>query len=240
MPGEIILRDVEAAGQPLDALAQDRGDSSRRIGGEGLVLRGRNAEAIKRGRLPHDPADERLLEDRRKAFLIERTLLGERPGLEDDRRVEAVQARERVTCPEEAPEQAVAVEVAREQGDAPAAERRSLVPVGARGRVEPAAQPLVIGRHVGARVGAAEEAEEGLVVGQVLERADLELAERDMRPVEVDRGDAGRIGGQIGQHVAAARGDGDDLMSGPDVERLHVDDRVLPDLGIDEASKTQA
>jgi hypothetical protein len=56
-----------------------------------------------------------------------------------------------------------------------------------------------------------------------------------MRPVEIDRGDAGRIGGQIRQHVAAARGDGNDLMSRPDVERPHVDDRVLPDLGIDEA-----
>ena len=56
-----------------------------------------------------------------------------------------------------------------------------------------------------------------------------------MRPVEVDRGDAGRIGRQVGEHVAAARGDGDHLMSGADVEGPHVYDRVLPDLGIDEA-----
>ena len=56
-----------------------------------------------------------------------------------------------------------------------------------------------------------------------------------MRAVEVDRGDPGRIGDQIRQHVTAARCDGDDLMSRADVERLHVDDRVLPDLRIDEA-----
>ena len=141
---------------------------------------------------------------------------------------------------EEVAEQAVAVEIAGEQADAPAAERRPLVPVGARVGIELGAQPLVIGGDVGARVGAAEEAEEGLVVGQVLQRADLEPAERDMRAVEIDRGDAGRIGDQIGQHVAAARGDRDDLMSRADVERLHVDDRVLPDLRIDQALERQA
>ena len=56
-----------------------------------------------------------------------------------------------------------------------------------------------------------------------------------MRPVEVDGGDAGRIGREIGEHVAAARGDRDHLMSRADVERLHVDDRILPDLRIDQA-----
>ena len=84
---------------------------------------------------------------------------------------------------EEAAKQAVAVEIAGEQVDAPAAEPRPLVPIGARGRVERAAQPLVINCNVGARIGATEEAEEGLVVGQVQKRADLELAERDMPPL---------------------------------------------------------
>ena len=56
-----------------------------------------------------------------------------------------------------------------------------------------------------------------------------------MRAVEVDGGDAGRIGGQVGKHVAAAGGDRDHLMARADVERLHVDDRILPDLGIDQA-----
>ena len=60
-----------------------------------------------------------------------------------------------------------------------------------------------------------------------------------MGAVEVDRGDAGRIGGEVGEDVAASRGDGDHLMPRPDVERGHVDDRVLPDLGIDEALERQ-
>ena len=131
------------------------------------------------------------------------------------------------------------IEIAGEHADAAAAKRRPLVPIGARGRIELRPQPPVVGGDVGARVGAAEEAEEGLVVRQVLSRADLEPPERDMRSVEVDRGDAGRIGGQVGEHVAAARGDGDHLMPRPDVERGHVDDRVLPDLGIDEALERQ-
>ncbi len=146
-----------------------------------------------------------------------------------------MQARERMAGAEDMAEHAVAVEIAGEEADAAAPERRSLLPIGARRRIELGPQPPVVDGDVGARVGAAEEAEEGLVVGQVLRRADLEPSERDMRPVEVNGGDAGRVGDEVGEHVAAARGDGDHLMPRPDLERRHVDDRVLPDLGIDEA-----
>ena len=107
-----------------------------------------------------------------------------------------MQARERVAGADDMPEQAVMIEIVSEDADATATERRSLVPVGARGRVELCAQPTIVGGDVGARVGTAEEAEEAVVVRQILSRADLEPAERDMRPVEIDRGDAGRIGGQ--------------------------------------------
>ncbi len=54
-----------------------------------------------------------------------------------------------------------------------------------------------------------------------------------MSAVEVDRGDARRVGGQVGEDIAAAGGDGDHLVTRPDVERLHVDDRVFPDLRVD-------
>ena len=194
----------------------------------------RNPQPIEGRGLLQEPADERLVEDRRKALLVKRALLVERPGPEHDRRVETMQARERVAGAEDMPEQAVMIEIAGEEADATAAERRPLVPVSARGRIELCAQPTIVGGDVGARIGAAEEAEEAVVVRQILSRADLEPAERDMRPVEVDRGDARRIGGQVGKHIAAARGDRDHLMSGADVERLHVDDRILPDLRIDQ------
>ena len=58
-----------------------------------------------------------------------------------------------------------------------------------------------------------------------------------MRAVEVDGDDFGRIGGQIGQRVASARGDGDDAVLAAEFERFEIDDRVFPDLRIDEAAK---
>ena len=135
---------------------------------------------------------------------------------------------------EDMPEQAVVVEIVGEEADAAPPERGALVPVGARGGVELCPQPAVVSGDIGAHIGAAEEAEEALVVRQVLRGADLEPAERDMRPVEVDRGDAGRIGGEVGEHVATAGGDRDHLMPRADAERLHVDDRVFPDLRINQ------
>ena len=60
-----------------------------------------------------------------------------------------------------------------------------------------------------------------------------------MGAVQVDRSDPGRVGGQIGQDIAAAGGDGDHLVVRPDVERLHVDDRVFPDLRDRRALKTR-
>ncbi len=146
-----------------------------------------------------------------------------------------MQARERMACAKKAPEHAMAIEIAGEKADAAVAERRPLIPIGARGGVELYAQPTVIGGDVGPRVCAAEEAEEALVVGQVLSRTNFEPAERYMRPVEVDRGDAGGISRQIREHVAPAGGNCNHLKPRADVERLHVDDRILPDLRIDQA-----
>ena len=127
------------------------------------------------------------------------------------------------------------VEIPGEEADAASTERRSLVPVSARGRVELCPQATIVGGDVGARIGAAKEAEEAVVVRQVLSRTDLKPAERDMSPVEIDRGDPGGIGHEVREHVATARGDRDHLMSRADVERLHVDDRILPDLRINQA-----
>ncbi|MGZ2441506.1 hypothetical protein ACVI55_003942 [Sinorhizobium medicae] len=48
-----------------------------------------------------------------------------------------------------------------------------------------------------------------------------------MMRIEVDHVDAGRLGREIGQHVAAAGTDRNDPVSGADPHRLHVDDRIL-------------
>ncbi len=99
---------------------------------------------------------------------------------------------ERVTCSKEMPEQAVPIEIAGEDADTSTTERAALVPIGTRGGVELCAQALIIDAKVRARVGASEETEESLIVGEILQRVDLELSERDMRAVEVDRGDRPR------------------------------------------------
>ncbi len=79
-----------------------------------------------------------------------------------------VQPGERVARAEEMAKQAVAIEVAGEDADAPPSERAPLVPVGAGRGIELRAQDAVVHADVGAGVGAAEEAEERVVVGQVL------------------------------------------------------------------------
>ena len=60
-----------------------------------------------------------------------------------------------------------------------------------------------------------------------------------MRAVEIDRGDPGRIGGKVGEHVAAAGRDRDEMIARAQCQRLHVDRRVFPDLRIDEAAERQ-
>ena len=56
----------------------------------------------------------------------------------------------------------------------------------------------------------AEEAEECGVIGQTTRGRELQPVQRDMGGVEVDGVDVGGVGGQIAQHIAAARGDRDD------------------------------
>ena len=111
------------------------------------------------------------------------------------------------------------------------------LPIGARDGVEAWRQLAIISRDIGARIGWTEEAVERFIVGQVLQRAKLQPAERDMGAVEVDSDDLGRIGGQIGQRVAAARGDGGDALAGTEPQGFEVDDRIFPNLRVDEARK---
>ena len=63
-------------------------------------------------------------------------------------------------------------------------------------------------------VGLGEEAVERAVVGQVHERRELQLVERDVGRIEIDGRDRDRRRGEIGQHVAAARRDGDEPLAG--------------------------
>jgi len=100
-------------------------------------------------------------------------------------------------------------------------------------------QPVAIDRQIVPVIGFAEKAEEIRMVVEPLRRQRLQPVERDMRRVEIDRRDLLRIGAQIGQSIAAAAGDGDDMMARPDLQRFHVHDRVFPDLRIDQPAEQQ-
>ena len=136
---------------------------------------------------------------------------------------------------DEAAEQPALVGAALEHADPPPADQIAPFPVAPRRLVEMRAQQALVDPHILRAVRLAEEAAEMRVVGQLLHRDLLQPVERDMRGVEVDRGDLRGVGGQIGEHVAAAARDGGDVAVRRDRQRLHVDYRVFPDLGIDEA-----
>ncbi len=65
----------------------------------------------------------------------------------------------------------------------------------------------------------------------------LEVRQGDVRVIQVYRRDFSRIRYQIAKDVAAARGDGDDVIVGADIQRLHIDDGIFPDLGVNQTPK---
>jgi hypothetical protein len=64
--------------------------------------------------------------------------------------------------------------------------------------------------------------------------------QRHVRSIEIDRRNAGGVGDEVTQRVAAARRDRDDMVVGAKVERLHVYDRIFPNLWINEAPKGES
>ena len=169
--------------------------------------------------------------------LEQRPLFLHRLRLQHDPRITAEPAAEEMTGADEATEQAVAVEVAGERLDPPPPGQAPPFPIGATDRVEPRRDGAVIERDIGLGLCLAEEAPEGRLVLDLGQRRELEVAERDMGTVEVDGADPGRVGGEIGQDVAGARSDRDQMVARLQRQRLHVDDRILPDLRIDQAGE---
>lgn len=140
---------------------------------------------------------------------------------------------------DELAEQAARIDVPGKGVDALAADEIAPLPVADRHLVEMGADMRPVGGDIGALPRLREEAVEAVMVRQVAGRSDLELAERDMGGVEIDRVERARPRRQIGEHVASARGDGDDVAVRPDVHRLHVDQWIFPDLRIDKAAKSE-
>ena len=77
------------------------------------------------------------------------------------------------------------------------------------------------------------------MVGQMGQRRQLQPGQRDMIGIEIDGDDLCRLGGQIIEDVAAARGDGDQPVMGLKLQRLQIHAGIFPDLVIDKALKHQ-
>ena len=92
-----------------------------------------------------------------------------------------------------------------------------------------------IERDIAGPVGSAEESVVEIVVGQAADARKLEPVERDVRSREIERGDAGGVGDQIRQDIAAAGRDRDHVVIRRDRQRLEIDVRVFPDLRIDQS-----
>ncbi len=235
LPGEIILLDWKIAGQPLDALAQHRDGIAGRH--QLVILRRRDAERIERDGALGKKLDRFVVEQGRDIALEQAALLFRRARGEDGLELLAVQLGDGMENADEAPEQAVAIQVLAEHVDAPAAQGTILLPISPRLGVELGPQIFVVGRAVGLVVRMAEEAEERVVAGQVLERGELQLGQRDVIGIEVDGDDPCRIGRHVVQDVAAARSDGNQPVLRLEVQGRQVDDRILPDLVIDKPLK---
>src|SRR5262245_31505582 len=112
--------------------------------------------------------------------------------------------------PNEAAEHTVTVEPICEVGISGTTDDVTLVPIGTRFSVEQRPQPLAIELCVGRRSRFPKELPELKIAGERPYARKLQLEQREMGLVEVDRVDLRRLRSQIGQRVAAAGGDGND------------------------------
>ncbi len=135
LPREVIVVEAEAAGEPLDALAQHIRHGA--AAGERMILRDRNAEAVERNFSRGEPPHEPLVEQRGQHVVEIAALFGERSRVQHIAGIDAVKFCQHVRKTDAAAEQAVAIDVAREQRDAAAAQAQAAaLPVGARLGVE--------------------------------------------------------------------------------------------------------
>src|SRR6478736_6809055 len=120
------------------------------------------------------------------------------------------------------------VEATREHLDAPSAESITAIPVISCDGVQLTAQDAVIDLDVLGVGGMGEKPMKAVVRVQMAGGGELEPRQCDMCGIEIDGGDAGWIGEEIAQHVAAARRDRDDAATRLHIQRFEIDDRILP------------
>ena len=233
LPGEIIVLQREIAGQFI----QPRAQHVRHLGvtGQCLELCRRNAEAEQRGGLIGQPADEALVENRREPRFEDAALLLDIPGLQQLLGIDAIEPGDQMGHADEPAEQPALVHPLGKASDAATPGKIAALPIGAAGLVQMRADEPFIRRDIVLAVRVGKEAAETVIVRQILRRRQFQAVKRHMGGVEIDRHDLSRIGGEIGQDIAAAAGDAGNAVPRRNLQRLHIDHGVFPDLRIDQA-----
>ena len=241
LPGKVIVAEQEVAAQLFEAMAQD-GRNRAVVGqrGEFVILLWRDAQAEERALATGQPTDQRLVKERCDAAVEKHALFAQRSGLCQLFQTHAMAAGDQVANGDETAEQAGAVDVAVEDGDATASAQASCFPIASCRRVEIGCDMAIVHAAVGCHELFAEQAADRGVIRQVAKGRKLEPVERHMVRIEIDHIDRGRTSAQIGQHVAAARADCDDAGPFVQIHGLHVDVRIFPDLGVDEPREEKA
>ena len=162
LPGEVVVVEAEAAGQTLEPGAQHVahvGAARQR-----LILRRRNAQAIERQPVGGGPAHRALVEQGRHRSFEELPLLFERAGHEEIAQVDAIGTGNGMADADEAAEHAMAVGIAGEDRDPPAAPllQAAALPIVAARRIEIGRDQPLVGGDIGLGVGGAKEAVERL------------------------------------------------------------------------------
>ena len=166
-------------------------------------------------------------------------LLFDRAGIEHLFRISAEHAGREMPRGDEASEQAEVIEIARKPRDPAPASEIAAFPIIAAVLIEMRGDEIVIEMDVATIIGGAEKAIEGSVIGKMLSGGELQLQERDVRRVEIDRIDARRVCHEIAHDVAAARRDRQYAALRGQLQRFHVGTRVFPNLRIDHRTESE-
>ena len=211
----------------------------RRASSEQRPLLGRNAEAEQQSGSSGDQARQPRMKQAMQTIQRLNAIRRIRLPVQQRGKIDPRQFRHHMGEADEAAEHAVTVEPVGEIGMARTSKDVEPVPVSARARVQHRSQPIAIEPGVGDRGGLAEELPEFGVAGESTKPRELELEQRKVRLVEVDRVHLGRSRREIGQRVASAGRDGDD--GGPDRQSKgrEIGFGVFPYLGVDEAAEPE-
>src|SRR5688572_7259411 len=127
--GKIVFLDRKAASKLLDPLPQYAMKPDVLVAGQRGILRRRYAQTVQRSRMPHDPAQKPVIEERRYGLVEYLALLVQRGGIGEFADIHTQQPAQAVTDPDKPSQQSGAIKAARESRNAAAAEHVALLPI---------------------------------------------------------------------------------------------------------------